>query len=72
MTGNSVTFPDGTKKKVPHGFAYVLGDNRDNSLDSRQFGFVPLSDVVARVRQVYFSLGKDGIQWERIGTIVGG
>jgi signal peptidase I len=50
----------------------MLGDNRDNSLDSRQFGFVPLSDVVARVRQVYFSLGKDGIQWERIGTIVGG
>jgi signal peptidase I len=56
---------------VPHGYAYVLGDNRENSYDSRQFGFVPLSDIIAKVRQIYYSSGKNGIRWNRIGTTVG-
>jgi signal peptidase I len=53
LPGETTTSADGTKTKVPHGFVYVLGDNRQNSYDSRQFGFVPLSDVIAKVRQVY-------------------
>jgi signal peptidase I len=53
LPGETITIADGTKKEVPHGFAYVLGDNRQNSLDSRHFGFVPLSDIIAKVRQVY-------------------
>lgn len=72
LPGNVVTRPDGTAEIVPHGFAYVLGDNRENSVDSRQFGFIPLRDIVAKVRQVYFSSGSQGIQWSRIGAIVGG
>jgi len=71
LPGNVVTQPDGTRETVPHGFAYVLGDNREHSVDSRQFGFIPLRDIVAKVRQVYFSSGSQGIRWSRIGTIVG-
>jgi signal peptidase I len=70
LPGDTVTYVDGTQRKVPHGYAYMVGDNRENSYDSRQFGFVPLSDIVAKVRQVYYSSGEDGIRWDRIGTTV--
>jgi signal peptidase I len=70
LPGDIITGPDGTKKEVPHGYVYVLGDNMGNSYDSRQFGFVPLSDVIAKVRQIYYSSGKNGIRWDRIGTAV--
>jgi signal peptidase I len=72
LPGDVVTRPDGTQETVPHGFVYVLGDNRENSTDSRLFGFIPLRDIVAKIRQVYFSSGVQGIQWNRIGTVVGG
>ncbi|MEN8008149.1 MAG: signal peptidase I [Candidatus Krumholzibacteriota bacterium] len=35
---------------------FMMGDNRDNSADSRYFGFVPRSDVVGRVEGIAFSL----------------
>lgn len=71
LPGDTITRADGAKEVVPHGFAYVLGDNREHSLDSRQFGFIPLSDVIAKVRQVYYSSGARGILWGRIGATVG-
>ena len=71
LPGSGITLPDGKKEMVPHGMVYVLGDNPGHSVDSRQFGFVPLSDVVSKVRQVYFSIGPNGVRWDRIGKTVG-
>lgn len=71
LPGQSITDSDGIAAMVPHGFVYVTGDNRGHSYDSRNFGFVPISDLVGKVRQIYFSSGPDGIRWSRIGFGVG-
>jgi signal peptidase I len=67
LPGALVEDSNGKKIEVPHGHVYVMGDNRNNSVDSRTFGFVPLSNIIAKARQIYFSSGKDGIRWSRIG-----
>ena len=55
---------------VPPGQIFLLGDNRDNTTDSRKFGAVPLSDLVGRARQVWFSRSESGVRWERLGKVV--
>jgi signal peptidase I len=44
---------------VPPGMYVVLGDNRDNSADSRYFGFVPRRNIVGRATRVVVSLNPD-------------
>jgi signal peptidase I len=61
---------------VPEGSYFVLGDNRDNSLDSRYWGFVADSLVKGRPFVVYYSYSPDSvdtfawlthIRWLRLG-----
>ncbi len=41
---------------VPEGNYFVLGDNRDDSLDSRYWGFVPQENIVGRPLVIYWSM----------------
>jgi signal peptidase I len=50
---------------------FVMGDNRDDSLDSRAWGFVPFDRIVGRAMIVYWSVDdRTGVRWGRPGTVV--
>lgn len=49
---------------VPPDSYFVLGDNRDNSYDSRYWGFVPRRAIVGRALLVYLSVDGPGDVWE--------
>jgi signal peptidase I len=61
---------------VPKDSFFVLGDNRENSDDSRFWGFVPLSDVLGKAFLIYFSWDGhaenlwDRVRWSRIGKSI--
>lgn len=44
---------------VPKGHVLVMGDNRNNSVDSRYYGFIPVEEIQGRAFAVAFSLNKD-------------
>ncbi|MGH9397424.1 MAG: signal peptidase I [Terriglobia bacterium] len=54
-------YPDGLH--VPKGYLFVMGDNRDNSSDSRFWGFVPIQNVVGEPLFVYWSYNAPTQEW---------
>jgi signal peptidase I len=53
--------------RVPDGHVFAMGDNRDNSLDSRvqnAVGFIPIENLVGRAEFIFFSIDGSAAWWE--------
>ncbi len=61
-----------TEYKVSQNYYWAMGDNRDNSLDSRYWGYIPENNILGEALFTYFSLDLESWmpRWDRIGTVL--
>ena len=74
------TYPPGAGSRdnygpvqIPPDHVFVMGDNRDKSYDSRQWGFVPVENILGKAAMIYWSANPDDmfdIRWSRILNLI--
>ena len=76
---HEMTYATGRPTKIPADHYFMMGDSRDNSLDSRYWGFVPRTHIIGRPLYVYWSFnsndpgntsGFDAVKFRRFGTAI--
>lgn len=56
--------------KVKDDHVFVMGDNRDNSSDSRCWGQVPIENIKGRAMFIWWSIGPEDFRFDRIGRVI--